>query len=81
MDLLLDLLQCLCRLHRRHGTPDDIAAQILQFMNLGYGCCNILCLCICHRLDCHRISSADGNVSDMNYFCMISVHFHHTFPY
>lgn len=77
MDLLFDLLQRFSRLHRRHGAPDDITAQILQGMNLGYGCCDILCLSIGHGLDRHRISSSDGTVSNMNYFCMISVHFTH----
>ena len=74
MNLFLDFLQCLCGLHCRHRTADDLAACCLQLKNLLYCCLHIFCLCVCHRLDKNRIASSNLSVSDLYYFGMIPVH-------
>ena len=78
MNLLFDLSQCSCSLHRRHSTADDLTSCFFQCQNL----CNrrryIFCFGIRHRLNQHRMSATDHLISDFNCFCMFPIH-HCTF--
>jgi len=74
MNLLLNLLQRPGSFHGRHCTADDVAACCLQGKDLGYCCFYIFCFGIGHGLDQNGIASADLFVSNLYYFCMVSVH-------
>ena len=57
MDLLFYLFQGLCRLHRWHSHPDDLASGLLQFKDLSHCSRHILCFCIAHGLDQYLLRS------------------------
>ena len=72
MNTLFNLTNCLCRLHIRHCTANNLAASIFKTKNLFNSCINILCLCICHRLNQNRITAANHTVSYSYFFCKFS---------
>ena len=74
MDLFFDLADRFCSLLGRNRTADDLAACLFQSVDLHYCRCHILCMCIRHGLDQHRISATDHSVTNMHYFCMITIH-------
>ena len=73
-DLLFDLLDRLCRLLGGYGTTDDLTTCFRQSVDLLYRRFYIFRSCICHGLDQDWIPSADDPVSNLHYFCMISIH-------
>ena len=74
MNLFFDFLQCFCSFHSRYCATDNITACLLQCQDLSYCLFYIFSFCICHGLDQNRVAATDLSVSDLNDFCMISVH-------
>ena len=74
MNLLFDLSQCSCSLHRRHSTADDLTSRFFQCQNLRNRRRYIFCFGIRHRLNQHRMSATDHLISDFNCFCMFPIH-------
>ena len=79
MDLFFDLTDRLCGFLSRNRTADDLAACLLQSVDLCDCRCYVLRMCICHGLDQHRIAAADHSVTNMHYFCMITIHIYPLF--
>ena len=74
MNSFFYLCECFRRLHRRHSAADNVASCCLQCQYLGNCRLHILCLCICHRLNGNRISSANLAIPNLNYLCLFSSH-------
>ena len=78
-DFFLDLADGCCRFFGRNSTANDVTACRCQFPDLGDGGRHILGLCIGHGLDQDGIAPADHTVSDMDHFCMVTIHLIHPF--
>ena len=74
-DLFLDLAKSFRCFLRRNRTADDVTARLCQLLDLRCRCSHVLGLCICHRLNKHRISTSDDPIADHYCLCMIPVHF------
>ena len=64
MNAVLDGLDRLRCLRRRHGHAHDLAARLLQAQDLLDGRACVLGLCVAHRLDGDRRAAADGHAAD-----------------
>ena len=62
------------RFHGGNGNPDNITARRLQLQNLLHCFFHMLCFCVAHGLNQHRISSADFFISNLHYPGLFSVH-------
>ena len=71
-DLLLDLTNRQRGLVGRHGAADDLAAGLLEAVNLRDGRRNVLRLRVAHGLDCDRVLPADLYISDRNHTGFLS---------
>ena len=78
-DFLFDFADGSSSLLCWNGTADDVTARCCQLPDLLHGSCHVLCLCIRHGLDQDGISPTDDPVSDMDYFCMVTIHLIHPF--
>jgi hypothetical protein len=64
--LLLDFCQGFGMCHTRHGNADDFTANFMKTANPRYGTSDIECIFIDHRLDDHRIVTADNYAPNGN---------------
>ena len=71
-DLLLDLADRQRGLVGRHGAADDLAAGLLEAVDLRDGRRDILGLRVAHGLDCDRVLPADLYISDRNHTGLLS---------
>ena len=53
---------------------DNFTTDFCQLLNLCHRCRNILCLCICHRLNRNRMISSNPSVSNLYFLCDMSLH-------
>ena len=74
MNLLLDLSQRRGGFHGRHGHADNVAASLLQPLDLLHRGVHILGFGIAHGLNQDRVSPADDPVPNLNHFCIFPGH-------
>ena len=65
-DARLDLAQRVRGLHIGHRDTHDLAARLLQRVDLRDGGCCVLGMCVAHRLDRDRRAAADGDAARNN---------------
>ena len=73
MNLFFDLCKCFCRFHIRNRAADDLTSCALQLQDLSNRCLHILCLCICHGLNCDGMIAANDHITDSHFFCTSSL--------